>query len=57
MACLLIGRAILETSSSLRPMPNPRFEGTAGKRSLPVPRPLRGRAAPQAERYASRHAS
>jgi hypothetical protein len=32
------------------PWPNPRFEGTAGKRCLPVPRPLRGRAAPQAER-------
>jgi hypothetical protein len=29
--------------------PNPRFEGTAGKQRLPVPRPLRGRAAPQAE--------
>jgi len=34
--------------------PNPRFEGTAGKHSLPVPRPLRGRAAPQAIRYAAR---
>jgi hypothetical protein len=32
------------------PWPNRRFEGTAGKRCLPVPRPLRGRAAPQAER-------
>ena len=32
------------------PWPNRRFEGTAGKQSLPVPRPLRGRAAPQAKR-------
>jgi hypothetical protein len=32
------------------PWPNRRFEGTAGKHSLPVPRPLRGRAAPQARR-------
>jgi hypothetical protein len=30
--------------------PNRRFEGTAGKLRLPVPRPLRGRAAPQAKR-------
>lgn len=33
------------------PWPNKRFEGTAGKRCLPVPRPLRGRAAPQAKRW------
>ena len=32
------------------PWPNKRFEGTAGKHSLPGPRPLRGRAAPQAKR-------
>jgi hypothetical protein len=30
-------------------MANPRFEGTAGKHSLPVPRGLRPRAAPQAK--------
>jgi hypothetical protein len=33
--------------------PNHRFEETAGKHSLPVPRGLRPRAAPQAERWAS----
>jgi hypothetical protein len=32
---------------------NPRFEGTAGKQGLPVPRRLRRRAAPQAKRWAS----
>jgi hypothetical protein len=32
------------------PAPNGRFEGTAGKRCLPVPRGLRPRAAPQAKR-------
>ena len=35
------------------PRPNPTLEGTAGKRRfacLPVPRPLRGRAAPQLRR-------
>lgn len=36
-------------SSATVQTPNPRFEGIAGKRSLPVPRPLRGRAAPQAK--------
>ncbi len=34
-------------------MPNPRFEGTAGKQGLPVPRRLRRRAAPQAKRWAA----
>lgn len=36
-------------------MPNHRFEGTAGKLRLPVPRRLRLRAAPQAKRWASRN--
>jgi len=35
------------------PVPNPRFEGTAGKLRFPVPRGLRPRAAPQAERWPS----
>jgi hypothetical protein len=33
--------------------PNPRFEGTAEKLRFSVPRRLRRRAAPQAERWAS----
>jgi len=33
--------------------PNPAVEGTSGKRSLPVPRRLRRRAAPHLERWAS----
>lgn len=45
------------TPSEHNPAPNRRFEGTAGKLRSPVPRPLRGRAAPQAKRCASRSKS
>jgi hypothetical protein len=44
------------SGAGFQPWPNRRFEGTACKLRLQVPRPLRGRAAPQARRWASQPA-
>ena len=38
------------SSQEMKVRSNPRFQGTAGKLRLPVPRGLRPRAAPQAKR-------
>ena len=47
---LVASSAYFQTLFSLPSSPNPRFEGTACKLRLQVPRRLRRRAAPQAER-------
>jgi len=52
----LLGSRLSCVAASVLPTaqgPNPTLEGTAGKHSLPVPRGLRPRAAPQLRRYAS----